>query len=434
MTAALLAALLALCGLSVTLLGLHRRQRRLQCRLSVTETALATARVELKQAQGARKAFLGAVSHELRTPLQAVLGMAEVLAQSPMQAGQRRDLQVLQRAALRLRLMLGDLLDLAQLQAGGMLLAETPFDPRALLRTVIADWSEAQEAGRAPIALECDSALPEALMGDSGRLQRLLAILLEHTLGTGATVPGTLRLHAERQPGERWQLELSLRAGPGHRGAESAGRDGPEPELAYARALAQAMSGSLQCLEPAGEGPGWRLRLVLSGAVAPRSAEGGGGPDPGAGDPGAAADDGPVDSGPLRLLLVEDSADNRLILRHFLGSRNWCARPWVLEEAVDGLEGVERFRAAHYDLVIMDLQMPRMNGLEATAALREWERRAGRPPVPVLMLTASTGPDEVASSLAAGASAHLSKPISQGALLSALGQHLQLSESGPVPE
>jgi len=119
------------------------------------------------------------------------------------------------------------------------------------------------------------------------------------------------------------------------------------------------------------------------------------------------------------ILLVEDTEDNRTLVRAFLKSY-----PLVIDEAHDGREGLEKFKKGAYALVLMDVQMPVMDGYSATRAMREWEREQGREPVPVIALTAHAEPENRALSLAAGCSGHLTKPIKKETLLETLRQFL----------
>ncbi len=121
---------------------------------------------------------------------------------------------------------------------------------------------------------------------------------------------------------------------------------------------------------------------------------------------------------PLRILLVEDLEDNRDVVRLFLKNT-----PYQLDMAENGAVGVERFQAGSYDVVFMDTQMPVMDGLESTAAIRRWEQEQQRQPTPIISLTANAFQDEIDKSLAAGCTAHLSKPIKKKVLLQAILDH-----------
>jgi PAS domain S-box-containing protein len=121
---------------------------------------------------------------------------------------------------------------------------------------------------------------------------------------------------------------------------------------------------------------------------------------------------------PLRILLVEDLEDNRNLMALFLKDL-----PYILETAENGLQAVEKFKLSHYDLILMDIQMPEMDGYEATTAIRQWETDAHRVPTPIVALTANAFQEELEKSLAAGCTAHLTKPIKKRTLLEAIHRY-----------
>ncbi|MBI4000265.1 MAG: response regulator [Nitrospira defluvii] len=130
----------------------------------------------------------------------------------------------------------------------------------------------------------------------------------------------------------------------------------------------------------------------------------------------------PEGTGPLRILLVEDLEDNRLVIALFLKDM-----PYSVEMAEDGLQAVEKFTMNRYDLVLMDIQMPQMDGYAATAAIRQWETEEHRAPTPIVALTANAFQEELDKSLAAGCTAHLTKPIKKKTLLEAIRQYARVN-------
>ena len=129
-----------------------------------------------------------------------------------------------------------------------------------------------------------------------------------------------------------------------------------------------------------------------------------------------------------RVLLVEDNPDNRLLVRAFLKGL-----PCAIDEAENGAEGVALFQAGGYDLVLMDIQMPVMDGHTATRAMRAWEREHDLSPIPVIALTAHAIKEDMERSLAAGCTAHLTKPIKKAALEEAVSRHLRLGAEAASP-
>ncbi len=131
-------------------------------------------------------------------------------------------------------------------------------------------------------------------------------------------------------------------------------------------------------------------------------------------------------AGAGRLLLVDDSVDNRRLVELYLKSL-----PYVLDTAADGREGLAAFRRGRYDLVLMDVHMPVLDGLEATRAIRAWEGERGQPPTPVVALTASAMPEDVRQTLAAGCDAHVPKPVKKQALVETIERYVRGGREGP---
>jgi len=125
----------------------------------------------------------------------------------------------------------------------------------------------------------------------------------------------------------------------------------------------------------------------------------------------------------LRVLLAEDYEDNRQLIQYYLEATS-C----VVDVAEDGAQAIERFAAGDYDIVLMDVQMPVLDGNSATRAIRAWERDHARPPTPILALTANAFADDVKESLAAGCTAHLNKPISKSSLLAAIAGYSRAAD------
>jgi CheY-like chemotaxis protein len=123
----------------------------------------------------------------------------------------------------------------------------------------------------------------------------------------------------------------------------------------------------------------------------------------------------PADTRPLRILLAEDAADNRFLIQAYFKKL-----PYQIELAENGRIAIDKFKASPPDLVLMDVQMPEVDGLTATRAIRQWEAERGLPPTPIIVLTASAQEDDVKRSLAAGCDAHVSKPVKKPALLAAI--------------
>ena len=351
-------------------------------RLDVTE---GRRRLEAAGAAARSKSqFLANMSHEIRTPLNAVLGMLQLLAGTRLDAGQAELLDKAESAARHLLDLLNSILDYSKAEAGQMVLDPQPFElPRLLreLRTLLAAGLD----GR-PLALEieADPRLPAWLLGDALRLQQVLI-----NLGGNAikfTERGTVRLCArlleEGPQGLRVEFAVSdtgigitpeqqrrvFDAFSQAEASTSRRYGGTGLGLAISQRLVQLMGGELRLHSEPGQGSRFFFDIRLARAVAPPAAP----PRPRAAGPRLQG---------LRLLLVEDNSLNREVAQRLLrreGAQVDCA--------ADGRQGLAALRTADYDLVLMDMQMPGMDGLQATRALRREPRWAG---LPVLALTAN---------------------------------------------
>lgn len=378
-------------------------------------TALKQAMQEVEAAASSRTMFLARMSHELRTPLNAILGFAQLLLtdRSLGSAGQEQ-LRLLHDAGVHLRELVNGLLDLSKIDAGKLELEHAPV-PLGPLVDSCAGLMRPETARREITLLQLRApGLPEAVLGDATRLRQMLLNLLSNAVKF--TPPGgrvELSLAPQRgAPG----LVIEVRdTGPG---VSAAQRDllfrdfaqfGPagDPDnpgtglgLAITSRLAALMGGRVEVDHPSEGGALFRLCLPLPPADLPAPA-----------DPPVL----PVARRSLRLLVADDIAANRLLMRALLTGAGH-----EVHLAKDGQEVLDALDEEGFDAVLMDVRMPGMDGLEATRRLRARpgpERR-----MPVIAVTASAMPEEVAECEAAGMDSHLTKPVDRHAMLEMLAR------------
>jgi len=387
--------------------------------------AMAAARDAAEAANRAKTEFLANMSHEIRTPLNGVLGIADVLARTRLSARQRELVGVIRQSGGLLNGLLTDLLDLARVEAGAAELRPEPVDLAGLVGSVKDLFAPAAaerglqlsatiELGPAGAVVDCD---PQ-------RLRQVLGNLLNNAIKF--TEAGEVQLTAVRT-GERVDFEVRD-TGPGFEAGERAAlfqrfrqadnsatrkHGGAGLGLAICDEFVRLMGGEIACESAAGEGAAFRFALHLPSRVARLEA----GPD--AGGQAAAAEVGP--QGPFNVLIVDDNATNRQVMELILDSVGLDHA-----SAQDGREGVEAMQTGDFDAVLMDIQMPVMDGLEATRRIRDWERSAGRPRAPILIVSANCLREHVEAGQAAGADAHLNKPISATELVTTLEAQMSL--------
>ena len=385
------------------------------------QLAAARAREAAEAANLAKSEFLANMSHEIRTPLNGVLGVASVLARTPLTAQQQELVKLVESSAVTLERLLSDVLDLARIEAGGFEIKPEPFDLGELLRGVHALFQpRARDKGLA-FELALGPGCEGSYVGDGVRLRQIVANLLSNAVKF--TEAGFVRLTAEMDGaadgGPPRLIVVVEDSGIGF-DPETAERlferfqqaDGSIPRryggsglgLAISKALAEHMGGFLQAQSEPGQGSAFTLMTPLAPAVAA----------PKAVQPAAVA--APSDrSRPLRVLLAEDHPTNRKVVELIL-----AAAKIAMVSVEDGAQALAAAKADRFDVILMDMQMPVMDGLTAIRKLRAHEAASGAPRTPVLALTANAMPEHVRASRQAGADGHVSKPVSATALLEAV--------------
>jgi len=417
------------------------------------EMELRDAKEQAEASLAAKERFLATMSHEIRTPLNAVLGMAQLLARTDLTEKQRSYLQSILFSGDTLLTLLDTVLDFATLEAGEVDFEKVAFDPVRLAHHMRDMLRSKAEESKLDFRIEADPQLPTSVVGDAARVGQILTNLGSNALKF--TDDGSVVIHVEEDPdaaapanGPDAPTWITFRvedtgigippeqqehvfghfnqadADTGERRTEP--REGTGLGLAIVQTLVDQMGGTIDLESTPGEGSVFIVRLpfatdgaastwngaALSGAR-PVLADA---PFPEAAVPSARPKDLPEErlSG-ARLLVVEDNETNQVVVRDLLVG--WGAEVDVVG---DGVAALERLDTTTYDLVLMDVQMPRMDGLEATRRLR----RDLDSDVPVIALTASMLRENRQEAFAAGMDAFVSKPFKSESLYRAVAEHL----------
>jgi PAS domain S-box-containing protein len=397
------------------------------------ERSMTKALSDAEEANRAKSEFLANMSHEIRTPLNGVMGIAGALARTRLEPEQREMVGLIENSAGVLESLLGDVLDTARIEAGGLELSNEAFDLAAALRVVAALFEpRAAEKG---LAFETSIApTAEAMVsGDVVRLRQIVSNLLSNAVKFTDAGKVSLQVEVTRSI-ETVSLRLTVRdTGIGFDakvGAKLFNRfeqadgsitrrfGGSGLGLAISRSIAEAMGGTLEAVSRPGAGAAFTLELDL-----PRAR--GEGPAP---STATAPLEPEIILNRPRVLLAEDHPTNRKVVALILE-----AVGVELTVVEDGQAAVEATLANDFDVILMDMQMPVMDGLTAIRLIRERERALGSRRTPILALTANAMPEHAHASAEAGANGHLSKPIAAAKLIEAVRHAFESASEDAAP-
>jgi len=386
-------------------------------------------------ASSAKSDFLAHMSHEIRTPLNAVIGTTSLLFESELSHEQREYVQILNREGNRLLRLINDILDLSKVEAGQFEVEHVPFDLRRLVEEIVSLMGIRIHEKGLEFSFRIKPDVPRLLVGDPDCIRRIIINLVGNAIKF--TEDGLVTLLVETNPHDPEPGHLLFSVSDTGTGIPEEKLDmiferfvqadslitrkygGTGLGLSISKKMVEILGGVIWAESTIGKGSTFYFSIpfeIADSSVSVPVAEG-----------ESKKNHQPVHNHrALRVLLAEDYETSRRIIHAFLKKTSY-----LIDDAENGKVALEKFKIGTYDIVLMDMQMPVIDGYEAIMAIRKWEQEKKLRPVPVIALTAHAYKEDIHKSIKAGCNAHVTKPIDKEILFDTI---FRLASYGQIPE
>jgi signal transduction histidine kinase len=389
---------------------------------------LKRAKEKAEEASRAKEQFLSMMSHEIRTPLNAIIGVTNLLSQMELTTDQRENVEILSFSAKNLLNLINDILDLSKIEAGKMELEELEFDLKALLTNLTESFRHKAKEKDLQIKLHIDKNIPALLIGDSVRISQIINNLMSNALKF--TEEGYVQLTVRLAKTFEDSIEILFAVSDTGIGIENdrlqsifenfsqAGKDisrkygGTGLGLAITKQLVELQGGSISAMSTPMVGSTFSFQIPLKKVLSREEKN----PNLLGKEQTAAPIEMPQRLEGVHVLVVEDNRVNQTLVRKFL--TNWGAAVTLAE---NGKRALEKLAQMRFDIVLMDLQMPEMDGYEAAIQIRRNESTLAQ--IPIIALTASTLTKERERAFQVGMNDYITKPFDPAELYKKIVQY-----------
>lgn len=413
------------------LLSVLQREKDLMADLRNREAervqAMKRAKEMADQANKAKSDFLAVISHEIRTPMTGIMGMIRLLLESPLDPKQKEYARTIQYSGDALLALLNDILDLSKAEEGKMTIENIGFDPVKLLESVVLLMTGRAEEKRIVLQADIAQGIPMALKGDPTRLRQILLNLIGNALKFTDKGSVIVSMRPYDTVGKKVRVYFSVTDTgigisedaqkklftPYTQADASVARQfgGTGLGLAICKRLVDAMGGSIQVTSQSGAGTTFYFILPFEAAQEEEVAA-----------------TLPADAPSLRIIVVDDNTINQRVIAGLLEKDGHS----VMTRG-SALSAIEEIETMPFDLVLMDIEMPEVDGLEATRRIRALPD-AGKAALPIIALTGNVRDEDIARCKEAGMDDHLSKPINPENLRKTVNRYAVLREKAPRPD